>query len=275
MATVSIIIPAFNEEHGIGPVVDALRAAVPDAELIVVDDGSSDRTAEVAQSRGARVVRRPINGGYGRSIKDGVGRASADTIVITDADGTYPAESIPALLTEYAKGFSMVVGARQGKVYRGSLFKGAMRFVLIMIVEFVTGRKIPDVNSGLRVFSKKEIEPFFPDICDGFSFTTTITLVYLLTHRSVFYVPIPYEKRTGISKVKLFRDMLRTLQYVTECIVRYNPLKLFFLLSSVILVVGAVSGIAFGWAALIQSFFFASTVFSLGLIAETLRRPRM
>ena len=208
MADVSIIIPAWNEAEAIGPVLASLKALFIDAEIIVVDDGSTDATAAVALEHGARVVRRPANGGYGRSIKDGVAAAAADTIVVTDADGTYPVDRIPALVKKYEEGFSMVVGARQGRIYRGSLLKMAGRRFLKLIVEFVSGVSIPDINSGLRVFSKREIQPFFPDICDGFSFTTTITLIYLLTHRMIAYVPIPYEKRQGASKVHFLRDTL-------------------------------------------------------------------
>jgi polyisoprenyl-phosphate glycosyltransferase len=274
MPAVSIVIPAYNEEGAIGPVVQALLHLGLDAEVIVVDDGSTDRTGEIARQYGAHVVRQPTNCGYGRSVKDGVRHARSDVIVVSDADGTYPLEKIPELLSKFGEGFDMVVGARQGKEYRESFLKSILRWILKSIVEFATGRHIPDVNSGLRVFRASTSKPYFPDICDGFSFTTTITLVYHLTHKTIAYLPIPYSKRVGKSKVKMLHDTLRTLQYITECIVRYNPLKLFIVLSALAVVVGAIGIIWGGLFSLILGILTSLIVFSLGLVGESLRRPR-
>lgn len=274
MATVSVVIPALNEGPAIGAVLDAVRALPIDVEIIVTDDGSTDDTGAVAAAHGARVVRHAANLGYGRSIKDAVKAASTDIVVLTDADGTYPIDRIPDLLAEFDKGFDMVVGARQGAVYRGTLFKSTLRWFLRKVVEFASGKSVPDVNSGLRVFRKSAVEQYFPDICDGFSFTTTITLVCNLTHRTISYVPIAYDKRVGRSKVRLVRDTLRTLQYITECIVRYNPLKLFVVLGAVAFVAGAAS---YPWAGVfgpLLGFCTALVVFALGCLAETWRRPR-
>lgn len=274
MEKVSVVIPALNEGPAIGAVLDAVRALAIDAEIVVVDDGSTDDTGAVAAAHGAKVVRHAANLGYGRSIKDAVRAATTDVIVLTDADGTYPIARIPDLIAEFGKGFDMVVGARQGAVYRGTFLKSTLRWFLRKVVEFASGRSVPDVNSGLRVFRKSSVEQFFPDICDGFSFTTTITLVCNLTHRTIAYVPIAYDKRVGHSKVRLARDTLRTLQYITECIVRYNPLKLFVVLSAAALFAGFASlpfvgpfGILFGFNA-------AVVTFALGCVAETWRRPR-
>lgn len=274
MARVSIVIPAYNEEGAIGPVLDALRALPIDAEIIVVDDGSTDRTAVIAEQHGARVIRHAMNAGYGRSVKDGVKNAQTDIIVLSDADGTYPIEKIPELLARFDQGVDMVVGARQGAEYRESFFKSIARYFLKSIVEYATGRFIPDVNSGLRVFRASIAKPYFTDICDGFSFTTTITLVFMLTHRSVDYIAIPYHKRVGKSKVKMLKDTLRTLQYITECIVRYNPLKLFIILCLLCLIAGIGLSFVSGPVALLLGFLASIIVFSIGLIAESMRRPR-
>ncbi len=227
----TVIVPALNEEEGIASVIDRLKALSPAPEIIVVDDGSTDRTGEIALSKGARVLTHPMAGGYGRSIKDGIAMATNDIIALTDGDGTYPIERIPDLLKELEKGNDMVVGARHGKYYRGMLFKMPARIVFKWLVEFTTGRHIPDINSGLRAFRKSTMTPYLDDLCNGFSFTTTITLVYCLTGKFVQYVPIDYAKRIGRSKVRIVRDSLRTLQYITEVIAAYNPLKLFALLS--------------------------------------------
>lgn len=272
MAVASIIIPAFNEEGAIAPVLQALRALPLDAEIIVIDDGSTDRTADVARSEGARVIRHVMNMGYGSSVKDGIRAASTDVIILSDADGTYPIDRIPGLLATFNEGYDMVVGARQGPEYRGSFLKMPARTVFKWIVEFVTGRRIPDVNSGLRIFRKSDVTPHLPDLCNGFSFTTTITLLYLLTGKMVTYVAIAYNKRIGHSKVRMLRDSLRTLQYITESIIRYNPLKAFLLFAVITFLLGLLLMFWAGIFAFIVGLFTSIMVFAMGLMTFGLRK---
>lgn len=227
----TVVIPALNEAGAIGHLIDRLHALSHTYEIVVVNDGSTDRTADIAREKGAIVISHPSPAGYGRSVKDGVLHATHDIIVMTDADGTYPIEDIPRLLAELEKGFDMVVGARKGKHYRGSFLKMPARIFLKWLVEFTTGRNIPDINSGFRAFRKAAALPYIDDLCNGFSFTTTITLVYVLSGKFVHYIPIDYFARIGSSKVRIFRDSLRTLQYITEIIAIYNPLKLYVILS--------------------------------------------
>lgn len=281
---ISVVIPAFNEERAVRATVEAVRAALAkadaaDAEIIVVDDGSSDRTAEEAEQVGAHVIRKPQNIGYGHSLKVGIKAANYDTIVIIDADGTYPAESIPDLLAQFRRGFDMVVGSRTGKFYRESWLKAPLRRVLQMLVEFTAGRAIPDVNSGLRVFSRKTIMPFFDHLSDAFSFTTSATLAYMLRRKYVEYVPIPYNQRVGSTKVRLFRDSLRTLQYITQAILFYNPLKIFLVLvfglvlgAAVLLALGLLFGMTFASTLGIQSLIAAALVFAIGMLADLIRQ---
>src|SRR5262249_6848680 len=140
-------------------------------EIIVVDDGSTDGTGRIAAEAGAKVVRHPENIGYGRSLKDGIAAAQHDIIAIIDADGTYLPSDIPRLMTELERGLDMVVGARSGGHYRESWLKAPLRRVLTRLVEFTVGRGVPDVNSGLRVFRRSTILPYFPQLCNTFSFT--------------------------------------------------------------------------------------------------------
>ena len=231
---ISIVIPALNEEGGIAATVSGLKRTLDAAglvphEIVVVDDGSSDATAALALEAGARIVSHPHNVGYGRSIKDGILAARYDMIVITDADGTYPTESLPALVREYQRGFDMVVGARMGEHYRESMIKAPLRSVLKGIVEFTAARKIPDINSGFRVFSRATVIPYFNHLCDTFSFTTSMTLAYMMNSRFVHYVPIDYLERYGQTKVRLLRDSMRTMQYIIEAATYFNPLKIFSL----------------------------------------------
>ncbi len=226
----SVVIPAYNEEKGVVLVINAIRAWNPDCEIVVVDDGSTDGTASAAESTGSIVLRHPANGGYGRSLMDGIQAAQHDIIVITDGDGTYPVERIGDLVRKIDEGFDMAVGMRQGTQQYDSLLRVPARLLFKFLVEFTTGAHIPDINSGMRSFRKSQVLPYFPDLCQGFSFTTTLTLIYKLTGKFIVYVPIEYRKRIGKSKVSIVRDSLRTLQYVVEVIVTYNPLKLFLLL---------------------------------------------
>lgn len=241
MTSVSVIIPAYNEERAIASVLQRLPRTSLDLEMIVVDDGSTDRTGERAQAAGARVVHQPSNGGYGLALKAGIRAASHELIAISDADGTYPVEELPRLVARMGEGFDMVIGMRQGREYWGTFLKMPARFLFQFLVQFSTGRRIPDVNSGFRVFRKRDVVPLFPLLCDTFSFTTTLTLAYCFLHRFIGYVPIVYGKRVGHSKVHFVRDSLRTLQYLVESIAYFNPLKLFLLLSSPFFLVGGLA----------------------------------
>jgi polyisoprenyl-phosphate glycosyltransferase len=241
---ISVVVPALNEEGAIGPSVTNISQVLAAAglvpfEIVVVDDGSNDETGKEAAEAGARVVRHPHNVGYGRSLKDGIEAATHDMIVICDADGTYPAAAIPELVKLYQGGFDMVVGERHGPHHRESAIKLSLRVVLRLLVEWTAGRRIPDINSGLRVFSRATAIRYFPHLCETFSFTTSMTLAYMMTSRFVTYYRIDYFERVGRSKVRLFKDSLRTIQYVVEAIVYFNPLKI-FLLGSLICLIAAV-----------------------------------
>ncbi|MBF0342328.1 MAG: glycosyltransferase family 2 protein [Magnetococcales bacterium] len=281
---ISFIIPALNEGAAIAATVDsclevARKHGLEPAEVVVVDDGSGDGTGEMAALHGARVIRHPIPGGYGNALKKGILSASYDTIVILDADGTYPVDRVPDLLARYRMGFDMVVGQRTGAHYRESSFKSPLRAILRMLVEFTTGQKIPDVNSGLRVFSRQTILSYLPRLCNTFSFTTSLTLAYYMTGKFVDHLPIDYYSRHGKSKVRLLRDSLRTMQYIIEAILYYNPLKIFLLMSLFCLVL-SVFFIAGAFFTKIVSFFIlglgnifmALLIFSMGLLAVQIRQ---
>ena len=283
MNSISIIIPALDEEGTVENTIRGCQSIISsldiDGEVIVIDDGSSDKTANIAETCGARVLVNLQNLGYGRALKKGIGAAKFDTIIICDADGTYPTEEIPGLLNEYKKGFNCVVGMRTGKHYKESILKMPLRSILRFLVEFTAGRKIPDINSGLRVFSKKEIMSYFNHLSDTFSFTTSQTLAYMMTGKYVSYLPIEYHKRIGKTKVRLFRDSLRTLQQIIQAILYYNPIKIFILLSLLCIVIGISGGLIGVVTGIAASYFFgvgvltlSIIVFALGLISEQLRQ---
>ncbi|MCL5090689.1 MAG: glycosyltransferase family 2 protein [Patescibacteria group bacterium] len=239
---VSIVIPAFNEEKGIGLVLDNLKETLKGTkiryEIIVVDDGSSDKSAKIARQKKAKVIIHPKNSGYGAALQTGMKVAKYRYVAITDADGSYPVEKIPEMLKLMDKGFDLIIGARTGKFYRYLWLKQPVRYIFKLIAEFVTGVAIPDPNSGLRVYRKSAILPFLNyRTCRGFSFSTSTTIIFLLEGKLVEFVPILYLPRKGKSKVKFIRDALRAGQILAETIVYYNPFKLFFLITLIFLAV--------------------------------------
>ncbi|MFH1407847.1 MAG: glycosyltransferase family 2 protein [Patescibacteria group bacterium] len=230
---ISIIIPAYNEENSIKDTVhkvyDVCEESFKDYEIVVVNDGSTDKTASVLESLNLShliILNRGFNKGYGASLKEGIGYAKGEIIAITDADGTYPIEKIPQLVSEVERGFSMSVAARRGRYKNTSLIRAVPKLFLDKIANVVAGQKILDINSGLRAFRKKDVLPFFNIISDKFSFTTTITLSYLSNGLSVSYLPIEYKKRVGKSKVKA-KDALDFLSLILRTIMYFNPLRIF------------------------------------------------
>lgn len=230
MSSISVIIPAYNEANGIANVVEHVKGFMADQkiehEIIVVNDCSTDDTARQAKAPGVIVISHPINRGYGASLTTGLKKAKYDHVLIMDADESYPVDDIEKLLP-YMNDFDMVVGARQGKHYHGSLIKRFSRAVFYVLLGYVTGEKIPDANSGLRIFKKDVVMQFEDDFCSGFSFTTTITIILLSNKGLIKFVPIDYMPRTGKSKVRHLRDTARTVQILLHTIVYYNPIKAF------------------------------------------------
>lgn len=272
----SFVIPAYNEADAIGPLLTELHTTFPTAEIVVVNDASTDGTALVIAKHPVAFFTNVQQFGYGYSLKRGIREVKGDHIVILDADGSYPVAEIPHLITEYEKGFDMVVGARHGQYYRGSFVKRVGRFFFRTLSEFATGRHIPDINSGLRIFRKDVAVRFFPTLSSGFSFTTTITLAFMLNAYSVMYTPIEYHKRKGNSKVRYVRDTLRSAQIIVEAIATYNPLKIFLLIVAIVCIAGLVMSILalwYPWVALLLFLSIASgmAIFALGLVAVFLK----
>jgi glycosyltransferase involved in cell wall biosynthesis len=279
----SVVIPAFNEQDGIGQTLDDVQVALQDAgivaEVIVVDDGSTDQTGAIATAHGATVIRHPINVGYGRSLKDGIRQARYDLIAIADADCSYPVHELPRLL-KAGEGFDMVVGARTGPTYRGSFLRFPARKLFQWLVEFSVGQRIPDVNSGLRIMRKDVVLRFFDTLSNGFSFTTTLTMAMLLNAYFVTFVPVAYFPRRGRSKIRVVRDTLRMAQIIIEAILYHNPIKVFLIPTGVLALVGLAvgayapfsgHGVFLGGVA-VASLLTASVIFAIGLLADLLRR---
>ncbi len=208
-----------------------------DYEVIVVDDGSTDKTSERVRTTGARVVRHDTNQGYGAGLKTGIRSAKGDWIVITDADSTYPADRIPDLL-RYANDHDMVVGARVGSAAKIPLIRRPAKWALAQLANYLAETKIPDYNSGLRVFRKSLAERFFKILPQGFSFTTTITLSSLTNGFRVKYIPIEYFERTGKSKIRPIKDTYNFAMLIVRTTVYFNPLRVFMPLSAALFTSG-------------------------------------
>jgi len=237
---VTIIIPAFNEAGHVAREIEAVRSTLEETgwtyEILLIDDGSTDGTAEAAAVTGVRVLRRTRNLGYGASLKLGTAHARYGWILITDADGTYPVESIPDLLTA-APESDMVVGARVGKSVQVPFARRPAKWFLRVLASYLAGESLPDLNSGLRLMRKSLIERYLHLLPQGFSFTTTITLAASCNGHAVTYVPINYNARLGKSKIRPRHAFDFTL-LILRTIVFFNPLKVFIPLGAAVALAG-------------------------------------
>ena len=226
---VSVIIPCKNEELSVRSTIkdisDALNPMDISYEIIVVEDGSTDRTREEALSAGAKVLVHNINMGYGNSIMDGMKIAKYPVIAIMDADGTYPASMLPAMIKD-ASTHDMVIGSRVWTDSNSSILGKFLRKALYYMILYFSNIKARDYNSGFRIFHKLNTLDYRPILCPTFSFTTSQTLLYLLTGRSVFFKDIEYAKRIGTSKVSYARDAVRTFSYVFIITSLFQPYRL-------------------------------------------------
>ncbi|MEO8634299.1 MAG: glycosyltransferase family 2 protein [Gemmatimonadales bacterium] len=237
---VSVVIPAYNEgAHVASQVRDVERVLKTTDwryEIIVVDDGSKDDTALQADTTGARVLRRVRNRGYGAGLKLGIRHAQYGYILITDADGTYPVEAIPAMLAS-AERHAMVVGARTGTTVHIPLIRRPAKAFIRWLASYLSGQHIPDINSGLRLMRRDLIERYEHLLPDGFSFTTTITLASICNGYAVQYQSIDYHARLGESKIRARHAYDFTL-LVLRVIVYFNPLKIFIPLGAFLATIG-------------------------------------
>lgn len=234
----SIIVPVYNEEKNIYTFLNNLKNLnfVNEKEIIIVNDASTDKTIEILNKiEDLKIINNLSNKGYGFSLKRGIKEAKYDTIVIIDGDNTYNIEDISRLYYEYNKGYDLVVGKRVGPNLNSGFFKSILRKILKLIVSFAAEGDVKDPNSGLRIFSKKECIKYFDKLSNRFSFTTSQSIIYFLNQKFVKYIDIDYNIRLGVTKVKLFKDSLKTLFYIIKSINSFNPLKLFILISLVLL----------------------------------------
>lgn len=224
---VSLVLPAKNEAPGIRLFMPALKALLPDAEIIVVNDGSSDDTAEQARALGATVLSNPYSMGNGASIKRGARAATGEIIVFMDADGQHRAEDVAKLLEKFAQGYDMVVGARV-KGGQASVGRGLANAFYNKLASWMTGHTVLDLTSGFRAVRADKFREFLHLLPNGFSYPTTSTMAFFRSGYPVAYVPIDVQKRIGSqSHIRPLKDGVRFLLIIFKIATLYSPVKLF------------------------------------------------
>ena len=234
---ISVIIPAKNEAASIGDVVGRIRSAFPKAEVLVVDDGSTDRTPGLALEQGAKVISHPQSLGNGAAVKAGARAAAGEILVFLDADGQHDPADIPRLLEKLDEGYDMVVGARSSSSHANSA-RLAANGIYNVIASMVTGHRVPDLTSGFRAVKADLFRKFLYLLPNGFSYPTTITMAFLRAGFPVTFLPIVAQKRKGKSHIRPVRDGVRFMVIIFKIATLYAPLKLFLPTSALFFATG-------------------------------------
>jgi glycosyltransferase involved in cell wall biosynthesis len=274
----SIVIPAFNEEPAIGSLVAALRGAAAWHEIIVVDDGSSDATANRAHEAGAVVVRHPYNKGNGAAVKTGIRQATGEYVLVIDGDGQHRAADALRLVSRLGE-YDLVIGARAAgtQATRARMLGNA---ALNGLAGYLTGRKVPDLTSGFRGARRAHLREFLHLLPNGFSTPTTTTLAFIKAGYNVHFESIEAELRVGQSKIRLARDGTKFLLIVLKIVTLFSPLRVFLPISLAAFLLG--SGYA-AWTIVTQShvtnssvllIMLAVIVFLVGLVSEQIAALR-
>jgi glycosyltransferase involved in cell wall biosynthesis len=277
---VSVVIPALNEAEAIGAVVREVREVLgPEAEVLVVDDGSSDATATVAADAGARVVRHPYNIGYGAAVKAGIRASRGDRVVLMDGDGQHPPSDIPRLLEQLER-YDMAVGSRTPGS-DSSFHRTFANRVYNALASYVADRPIPDLTSGFRGVRGSVLRRFVYLLPNTFSSSTTLTLALLRSGHAVTFVPVATRRRIGRSKIRLIEDGARFFVIILKIATLFSPLRVFMPVSALFLFAGlanyAYTYTKWGRFTNMSALMFSNCVlvFLLSLVAEQIALMRM
>jgi glycosyltransferase involved in cell wall biosynthesis len=238
---ITVVIPAFNEEGTIGEVVLGVRKHLPEARILVVDDGSSDSTALKAREAGADVISHPMNKGNGAAIKTALRAINGGLVAVLDGDGQHAPEDLPALMAHLDK-YDLVVGARSFTTKEGSMLRNSGNLLLRVLASFLAEQDIPDLTSGFRAFRHHVAAKFIHIYPNGYSFPSTSTLSFITAGYNVKFVPIRARRRPAHTESKLhpFRDGFRFIMFILRIISMANPNKIFFPTGLALVVAGIV-----------------------------------
>lgn len=238
---VSVVIPAYNEMTAISKVIDqvndAMRPTAYKYEIIIVDDCSSDNTAQIAESKGVTVIKRLRRGGSGASRKTGIKNAKGGIIVMLDADGTYECSDIPEMLKFFPE-YDQVIGARTSEQGTLKFLRAPAKRIICAVAGYLVKTYIPDINSGLRAFKKDVVVRYLWMIPDGFSCVTSMTMSFLSNGYFVKWIPTRYYPRIGKSKFNPIVDTYYLILSFTRIVMYFNPLRIFLPLSFMLFVIG-------------------------------------
>jgi glycosyltransferase involved in cell wall biosynthesis len=225
---VSIIIPAKNEELGLLGLLPQLIQGYPDAEIIVVNDGSTDRTEQICKDAGVIVVTHPYSKGNGAAVKTGARLAKGEYLVFMDGDGQHSAADVGRLLAKVDEGYDLVVGARSGRDAQASVARWGANAIYNSFASWMVDRRIDDLTSGFRCAHRRKFLSFLYLLPNGFSYPTTSTMAFFRVGYSVGFVPIAVSKRLGKSHINMFKDGVRFLLIIFKVGTLYSPLKVYF-----------------------------------------------
>lgn len=244
---ITVVIPVYNEKKEITNTISDIYTTLSHVdilfEVIVVDDCSTDGTGAKLdyyltqkEHPNLHIIHAPVNRGYGRSLKTGITASKGEYIIITDADGTYPIKDMPRLV-KFREQYDMVVGSRTSKNVHIPITRKPAKWFLNNLSSFLVGKKIKDLNSGLRLFRKDMCLKFWNLYPEKFSFTSTITIAAMMNGFSVKYIPIDYFKRSGTSSIKPI-DFARFFSLIIKILTRFNPIKMFSLVAMIFVILG-------------------------------------
>lgn len=234
---VSVILPAKNEADSIGKLIEEISQLLPAAQILVVNDGSTDATAEIASNAGATVLSHPYSKGNGAAIKSGARVATGEVLVFMDADGQHSPRDIEHLLNAIESGHDLAVGARSA-ASQASVGRLAANKIYNRLASWMVGHKVKDLTSGFRAVRADKFREFIALLPNGFSYPTTSTMAFFRAGYSVAYVPIVAGQRQGSGHINIFRDGLKFLLIIFKIGSLYSPLKIFFPTSAVFFVIG-------------------------------------
>lgn len=283
---ITLIIPSFNEELAIKQTIEELQEQTKALgwKIIIINDGSTDRTSEILKTiANIEVINHPYNKGYGASLKTGILHAKTELIALYDSDGQHRPQDLIALFNNFSN-YDMLIGMR-GKNSHQDWMRKPGKWVLSKVANLLTGRKIPDLNSGLRIIRRDIIIKMLHLFPQGFSFSTTSTIAFMNLGYNVGYFPIVVNKRVGISTVKQFKHGSNAIMLMLRLIVLFNPLKIFMPISIYLFIFGVIYEIIFGIILLVPdnfrlipaAFFMILTsilIFFFGLVVDQISELR-